>query len=237
MHRTALDHQLNELKQTVNAMGLHVDTAMLESTAILKTASSLALTVNAQVDQIHRERLRIENMTAIVITLHQPTLGDLRAALGAMNMAMNLEHIGHLARNNARLAGQLGEVHMSEGSLQHSLSALAEATRSQVQAALVAYEASSVPQAVATQARNEEMGRLYAAFTTRSWSIMREQPEHLLAVTNMVSIAQNLQRMADHAAMMCEHVIAMATGYQPVPERGTSAEEAVTKGRAAPTAA
>jgi phosphate transport system protein len=239
MNRTALDHQLNELKQMVNTLGLHVDTTILESTAILRTASSssLALTVNAQVEQIHRERLSIENMTAIAITLHQPTLGDLRAALGAMNMAMNLEHIGYLARNTARIASQLGESPLSEGSLQHSLLALAEATRSQVQAALAAYQASSVGQAVATQARNEEVGRLYATCTTKCQSTMREHPEHVLASADLLCIAHNLQRMAEHVATMCEHVIAMASGYQPVLERGPAAEEAVTMRRAAPTAA
>jgi phosphate transport system protein len=189
------------------------------------------------VDQIHRERLCIENMTAILITLHQPTLGDLRAALGAMNMAMNLEHIGYLARNNARLASQIGESPMSEGSLRQSLSALAEATRSQVQAALAAYEASSVRQARATQARDEEVGLRYAAFTTSSRSAMREHPEDLLASTNLLLIAQNLKGMADHVATMCEHVIAMATGYQPVPEIGPAAEEAVTRRRTATAAA
>jgi phosphate transport system protein len=219
-------------------MGLHVDTAILDSTAILQTASSsLALTVNSQVDQIHRERLCIENMTATVITLHQPTLGDLRAVLGAMNMAMNLEHIGYLARNNARLASELGQSQMSEGSLRQSLSALAEATRSQVQAALAAYQAFSVRQAVATQAREEEVDLLYTAFTTSSRSTMREHPEHMLAGANLLWIGQNLERMADHAATMCEHVIGMATGYQPVPEMGPAAEEAITKRRAASAAA
>jgi phosphate transport system protein len=218
-------------------MGLHVDTAILESAAILQTASSsLALTVNSQVDQIHGDRLCIENMTATVITLHQPTLGDLRAALGAMNIAMNLEHIGYLARNNARLASELGESQMSEGSLRQSLSALAAATRSQVQAALAAYQASSVCQALAIQARDEEVGLLCAAFTTSSRSAMREHPEHMLAGTNLLWIAQNLERMADHAATMCEHVIAMATGYQPFPEMDPAVEEAITKRRAASAA-
>jgi phosphate transport system protein len=237
MNRTALDHQLHDLGQTVMTMGLHVDTAILESTAILQTASSsLTLAVNLQVDQIHRDRLCIENMTATLITLHQPTLGDLRAALGAMNMALNLEHIGSLARNNARLASELGESQMSEGSLRQPLSALAEATRSQVQAALAAYQASSVRQAVTTQARDEEVGLLYAAFTTSSRSAMREHPEHMLASANLLWIAQNLERMADHAATMCEHVVAMATGYQPVPEMGPAAEEAMIKRGAAPAA-
>jgi phosphate uptake regulator len=176
-------------------------------------------------------------MTAIVITLHQPTLGDLRAALGAMNIAMTLETIGYLARNNARLASQLGESTMSEGSLRQCLSTLAEATRSQVQAALVAYEASSVRQAVATQARDEEVGLLYATFTISSQSMMREHPEHMLASADLLGIAQNLKTMAEHATTLCEHVIAIATGYQPDPEIGPAAEEAATKRRAAPTAA
>jgi phosphate uptake regulator len=238
MNRTALDHQLNVLKQTVNAMGLRVDTAILESTAILQTASgSLALTVNSKAEQIHRERLRIENMTATVITLHQPTLGDLRATLGALNMATSLEHIGYLARNNARLASLLGESQMSEGPLRQSLLTLAEVTSGQVQAALAAYQASSVRQAVATQSRNEEVGLLCAAITASSRSMMREHPEHVLAGANLLWIAQNLEWMADHAATMCEHVIAMATGYQRNPEIGLAAEEAVTKRRAARAAA
>jgi phosphate transport system protein len=239
MNRTALDHQLNDLKQAVTAMGRHVDTAILESTALLQTASSssLAGTVNSQVEQIHRERLRIEHMTAILITLHQPTLGDLRAALGAMNMAMTLEHIGDLARHTARLASQLGPSPLSDGALWHSLSALAEATRRQVQAALAAYEASSVPPALATQAREEEVSRLSAAWTTSSRGAMRDHPQDLLAAANLLLIAQNLERMAEHVATMREHVIAMATGYQPVPEIGPAADEAGTQRRAAPAAA
>jgi phosphate uptake regulator len=66
---------------------------------------------------------------------------------------------------------------------------------------------------------------------------MHEHPEDLLAGANLLLIAQNLERMADHVATMCEHVIAMATGYQPVPEIVPAAEEAVTKRQAATAAA
>jgi phosphate uptake regulator len=89
---------------------------------------------------------------------------------------------------------------------------------------------------VATQARDEEVGLLLASFTTSSRSAIREHPEHILAGANLLWIAQNLERMADHADSMCEHIIAMATGYQPVPETGPAAEEAITKRRAASAA-
>jgi phosphate transport system protein len=241
MNRTALDHQLTDLKHAVQALGRQVDTAMRASMALPQPASSsLALLLDAPVEQIHRERLRIETLTATVITLHQPTLGDLRAALGAMNMAMTLEPIGSLARHNARLASRLGELPeapMSQASLWPSLVALAEATRSQVQAALLAYEAASVRQAVATQARDEDVGRLCAAFTSRCQSLMREYPEHLLAGADLLGIAHNLQTMAEHATTLCEHVIAITSGYPPVPERGAAADEAFPTRQAAAAAA
>jgi phosphate uptake regulator len=40
---------------------------------------------------------------------------------------------------------------------------------------------------------------------------MLEHPEHVFAGANLLWIAQNLERMADHATL-CEHVIAMETG-------------------------
>ena len=97
MNRTVLDRQLAELKAAVNGMGEQAESAMVNSMAALETGAELTAFTPCGPEQLRRERQRIDSLAALVITLHQPTLGDLRSALGAMSTAGELEQIGNLA--------------------------------------------------------------------------------------------------------------------------------------------
>ncbi len=213
MNRTVLDRQLAELKEAVTDMGLKVDSAIVQSAGALQTADpSVARAVSCQADRIHQERLRIENMTALVITLQQPTLGDLRAALAAMNAAQDLEQVGNLAKGVSVLATQLPKVPASEATLRQKLSGLASAARGQVQAALGAYRRTSVPEALMVWARDDEVDHLYASFVNSCRNITREHPEQATINIPLLATALYLEEIADHAASICERVIYVATG-------------------------
>ncbi|MGO8949616.1 MAG: phosphate signaling complex PhoU family protein [Ktedonobacterales bacterium] len=218
MNRTVLDRQLAELKVAVTGLGRQVESALDQSVETLEVGVRATALAICGSDQLRRERQRIDRLAALLITLHQPALRDLRATLGAISAAGELEQIGNLAwKVTARAADDMEPESRSEP-LPRALLALARVAYRQVQAALAAYETSSVPAAVTVWKGDVDVDYLYATFVSSCKSALRAQPGDIAASTTMLDIAHDLERIADHAASIGERIVYIATGDPDVAE-------------------
>ncbi len=181
MNRTVLDRQLAELKAAVNGMGEQAESAMVNSMEALETGAELTAFTPCGPEQLRRERQRIDSLAALVITLHQPTLGDLRSALGAMSTAGELEQIGNLALKVTARATDEIESAMRVEPLSQALIALVRVAHRQLQAALAAYETSNVAAAAAVWRGDVDVDYLYSTIVTSCKSALRAESIEVLA--------------------------------------------------------
>ena len=106
--RALLDSELNELNQSILAMGSMVDAAIGNAIeALLAVNIAQAQAVIAGDAEVNRLRFHIEERAYIILATQQPMARDLRTVITAMHMAIELERIGDHAAGIARIVTRL----------------------------------------------------------------------------------------------------------------------------------
>jgi phosphate transport system protein len=106
--RALLDSELNELNQSILAMGSMVDAAIVNAIdALLAVDIAQAQAVIAGDAEVNRLRFHIEERAYIILATQQPMARDLRTVITAMHMAIELERIGDHAAGIARIVTRL----------------------------------------------------------------------------------------------------------------------------------
>ena len=104
----AFDSDLQELTRLVAEMGGLAERMVVDSVdALVRRDVALGnRVVEADVDVDNLQRL-IEERAVLTIARRQPMAVDLRAIVGAMRVAIDLERIGDLAKNMAKRVAAL----------------------------------------------------------------------------------------------------------------------------------
>ncbi|MBP8947928.1 MAG: hypothetical protein KBG73_03745 [Candidatus Promineofilum sp.] len=106
--RALLDSELNELNQSILAMGSMVDAAIGGAIeALLSVNIAQANAVIAGDAEINRLRFHIEERAYVILATQQPMARDLRTVITAMHMAIELERMGDHAAGIARIVTRL----------------------------------------------------------------------------------------------------------------------------------
>ena len=106
--RALLDSELNELNQSILAMGSMVDAAIGNAIeALLAVGIAHAQAVITGDSEVNRLRFHIEERAYIILATQQPMARDLRTVITAMHMAIELERIGDHAAGIARIVTRL----------------------------------------------------------------------------------------------------------------------------------
>ena len=106
--RALLDSELNELNQSILAMGSMVDAAIGNAIeALLAVDIAQAQAVITGDAEVNRLRFHIEERAYIILATQQPMARDLRTVITAMHMAIELERIGDHAAGIARIVTRL----------------------------------------------------------------------------------------------------------------------------------
>ena len=108
LKRALLDSELDELNQSILAMGSMIDDAIGNAIeALLSVNIDQAQAVIAGDAEINRLRFHIEERAYVILATQQPMARDLRTVITAMHMAIELERIGDHAAGIARIVTRL----------------------------------------------------------------------------------------------------------------------------------
>jgi phosphate transport system protein len=108
LKRALLDAELDELNQSILAMGSMVDVAIGNAIdALLAGDIDQAQAVIAGDAEVNRLRFHIEERAYVILATQQPMARDLRTVITAMHMAIELERIGDHAAGIARIVTRL----------------------------------------------------------------------------------------------------------------------------------
>ncbi len=109
--RALLDSELDELNQSVLALGSMVDSAIGEAVDCLMTNDiARAEAVIAGDSDINRLRFHIEEKSYVILSTQQPLARDLRTVIAAIHFAVELERIGDHAAGIARIVTRMGDM-------------------------------------------------------------------------------------------------------------------------------
>jgi phosphate transport system protein len=171
---------------------------------------SLARRVLARDNEVDRDEVAVETEVVRLMALYQPVGIDLRLLCTILKVNNDLERVADCAVNMAERARHQEVQPLAERCAE--LKQMAPVVRQSLRGAEQAYSAEDEDVARRVLAEDEQIDALYGQIVRRVVAGAAESPDEIAAYLDLLSVAKNLERIADHATNIAEDVVFLATG-------------------------
>ncbi|MEX2248780.1 MAG: phosphate signaling complex protein PhoU [Parvibaculum sp.] len=209
----AFEDELHALSVSIAQMGglteAQLGTAL---DAIVRRDTQLAeraIASDAAIDDLEH---KIEAATVRLIALHQPMAVDLREAIAAIKISIDLERIGDLAKNIAKRALVLQNDFEGANRLIQGIARMGRLAQRQLKQVLDAYANRDAAAAMEVWREDEEIDAMYNSVFRELLTYMMEDPRTIGVSTHLLFVAKNIERIGDHATNIAETVGYLVTG-------------------------
>jgi phosphate transport system protein len=207
-----LQRQIGRLKRQILTLGTLVEEALGNAIESLQMHDlELAQKVIDGDQVIDEMEIDVEEDCLHTLALHQPVAQDLRFVVAVLKINNDLERIADLAVNIAEQARFLGKQSGLVFS-QFEIFRSAGLVRSMLKQSLDALVNLSPQEAQAVRQRDDEVDDAHRRTIAQVKAAMRQSPDRIDALLNLLSISRQLERIGDHAVNVAEDVIYMVRG-------------------------
>ncbi len=206
MTRIRFHQELDELKHRILAMAGMAEQAIdLAVQAYAQRDLALCQRVMANESAINRAEREVDEFAIDLLAMQQPMAIDLRFILAVIKINADLERVGDQAVNIVQRVENMLELPPSE--LPVDIPAMATRVRAMVRDALRSFIEGDTELAKHVLEADDAVDVMNReAFKNLSES-MRSNPDAAVQALDVLSIARNLERVADHATNIAEDVI------------------------------
>jgi phosphate transport system protein len=209
--RAAFDRAFAKIQDDILKMGSMVDQAIDQSVESLKTRNQvLAQEVIDADEDINALRYSVEEAVLALIATQQPAASDLRAAVAAMNIVVEMERMADHASGIAKTVILMGDEPLLKPLI--DIPRMADLSRQMLKDCLQAYIDQKAGKAESIASRDDEMDRFYKAVFDELVEIMAGKPDNVERATYLLWCAHNLERISDRVTNIAERVIFVSTG-------------------------
>jgi phosphate transport system protein len=206
------ERDLNELKERILWMGSLAERAVHEAIhAVLEGQASLAEKVLQEEPAINELQVEIDDRVVQLLALQQLMAADLRFVLAVSRINNDLERIGDQAVNIAQSAQRI---------LRHprvkpyvDLPRMSELAEGMVRDSLNALVRANVELARSVLVRDDQVDALRDQIFRELLSYMMGDSAVVFQAFELILVAKNLERVADHATNIAEDVIYIVAGH------------------------
>jgi phosphate transport system protein len=206
------ERDLNELKERVLWMGSLAERAVHQAIhAVLEGHASLAEKVLEEEPAINELQVEIDDRVVQLLALQQLMAADLRFVLAVSRINNDLERIGDQAVNIAQSAQRI---------LRHprvkpyvDLPRMSELAEGMVRDSLNALVHGNVELARSVLVRDDQVDALRDQIFRELLSYMMGDSAVVFQSFELIMVAKNLERVADHATNIAEDVIYIVAGH------------------------
>lgn len=194
----------NLTKDQANRGGEAIDKSVL---ALRDYDMDLARDVIKHDQEMDDLGLKIENLCMELLALQQPMAKDLRRIIGILKIGIDLERIGDLAVDVARVTTQ------SQNKIQITkleyIPRMAEISKKMLEQSMEALMNSDADLARQVTKWDYEIDGLYVKARTKLLKIIIERPEVINEGTALLMVNRHLERTGDHICNICETIVYM----------------------------
>ncbi|HLY32361.1 MAG TPA: phosphate signaling complex protein PhoU [Ktedonobacterales bacterium] len=216
MPREAFHQELETLEADALKMGALVERALAEATDALVTLNGVeaqsALAIELEINELHR-MIRVRSITTM--TLQAPVARDLRALATVQQVSAELERMGDhaagIAKRVARIRAAAPPALRDDPAIFPTFEALGARVGAQIHAVINAYAAGDDRQARAIAAQDAEVNTLYHTVVAALVAAMTRDPATVQAASDLLFVAQGLERIGDRVTNICEDIIFLVT--------------------------
>lgn len=206
------EKELEDIRSLVLAMGGLIEQQVQNAqTALLTADMELARSVIALDEDVNELEVTIDEECIQIIALRQPTAGDLRLVAGILKTITDLERIGDESVSIARMAMNLSEKDRPKKNYRE-LQSIGNHVRGMLHDALDAFARFDSQQAIKVAREDSDIDAEYEGIMRQLITYMMEDPRTVTKAIDMMWSARSLERIADHASNICEHIIYLVEG-------------------------
>jgi len=211
MIRKTFEHEIQQVKDDVLALGSMVEHAIIGSVESLKKRdikASEKLIVDDR--EINKKRFEIENQLMILIATQQPMAHDLRLLASTMEIISELERMGDYAKGIANINIRMGEEKLLKPLI--DIPRMAEIGRDMLHRALTAFVNEDIEAANTIPMEDDEVDALYNQIYRELMLFVIQDPKTIERANWLLWVAHNLERVADRVTNICERTVFISTG-------------------------
>ncbi|GGF92167.1 phosphate signaling complex protein PhoU [Paenibacillus aceti] len=214
IQRREFDQNLNELRELLQTMGEHVEHALVEAVAALKNLDSKrAKEIIERDHDLNQLEEQIMDLGSRLIVTQQPVAKDLRRILVAFRISSDLERMGDLAIDIAKVTMRLEGQTLIKPLV--DIPKLAELVVLMIQESLQSYLDENTDLAYKMAKDDDEVDHLYSQTITDLYKIVIDHPESLHQAMSLTLVGRYIERIADHATNIGESAVYLVTGHRP----------------------
>ncbi len=213
-NRQQFDSHLSELRTELIRMSSMVEKAILESVQSLKQSDlDLARKVIEADSNINAMEEKIDEIGTRLIATQQPVAKDLRRILIAFKMASDLERMGDLAVDIAKVTQRIGQEPLIKPLV--DIPRMAEIVQAMTADSISAYIDENVDLAYKMAKMDDDVDQLHGQIMRELFGYMVENPQTVNQALLLCFVSRYLERMADHATNIGESVVYLVKGKRP----------------------
>lgn len=206
-----LDVELQDLKQLILKMGGCVEKAVDEATgAIIKRESKRFQSVYDYEARINNLHIDVDHACFELLAKQAPVARDLRLILAVVKINTDLERMGDQAVNISHSGADY--LRRPSVNISADLSQMASEVQRMVKDALDSFVRYDVTLAKNVIERDDVIDQFKERMFDYLQNLMASNKTLIEPCMDLILIARNLERLADHATNVCEEVIFLTTG-------------------------
>ncbi|MEJ8306955.1 phosphate signaling complex protein PhoU [Saccharibacillus sacchari] len=214
VRRTDFDSGLNQLRELLIKMGTRMDEALQEAVESLKTAdlakAEEVIRRDGELNVLEEEILELGSQ--LIIT-QQPVAKDLRRIIVAFKISSDLERMGDLARDIAKVTVRLDGEAVVKPLV--DIPQMASIASSMISESIRSYMDENTDLAYKMAKDDDEVDELYGSMLRELYALLIDQPEAAPQMMLLQMVGRYIERIADHATNIGENVVFLVTGRRP----------------------
>lgn len=205
------DDELTSIKREILKMGALVEAMVSEVfKALFERDMTLFESIRQYETQINRMQMEIDEYVLKLIALHQPTAIDLRFLLGVSKINAELERVGDHSINITHRVSKVLDQESIKPFI--DMPKMAEIARGMLKESLHAFVDFDVDTARNILYRDDQVDKFRDTIVNELTDIMVNDSTTVQVAMNLILIANNIEKIADHATNICEVVVFVAQG-------------------------
>lgn len=214
IQRKEFDQNLEELRELLRQMGEHVVQALKEAITALKDLnSSLAKEIIARDIELNRMEEQVMEIGSRLIVTQQPVAKDLRRIIVAFKISSDLERMGDLAIDIAKVTTRLEGQKLIKPLV--DIPKMADLVDAMIKESLQSYLDENTDLAYKMAKDDDEVDHLYSQMIHELYGYMIEHPDTLQQAIHLTLVGRYIERIADHATNIGESAVYLVTGHRP----------------------
>lgn len=211
MIRKHFSRELEKIKKLILSLGAMVEEQVRMATQAVETHDAeLAQQIIKSDHDVDEMEVEIEEECLKVLALHQPVAVDLRFLIAVIKINNDLERIGDQAVNIAERVDVIAKRDLSDFFFDYS--SMGEKAQKMLKMSLDALVNMDYNQAFEVVMMDDEVDLIKKDAYDRIKKAMRDHPDKLGELINLLLISRHLERLADHATNIAEEVMYLIEG-------------------------